>query len=226
MAAIAAIGTIASSLMSVVSATGLLGGKGVNMTPINQFQIPQQTMDQLNQQINQNSALGTQANAAAQQAIQQYSTGQLSAAYQGQYDQQYQQQMQAIQAQLAAQGFDKNSTQYQAALEQFNTSMASTKSQMLQAQLNAALSEAGIDQSAIANINSILSTESGINAQNNQAILDMDKLQLEQKYLKNQDLAQMGKALGGLSGDKFTGAISKLFPSGNSSPSKVGDYED
>lgn len=208
-----AVAAVASVAMGAYSASQ--SGGSFKMPNVQSFQIPQSTMDALNAQISQNSQLGTAANAAAQQAIQQYGSGQLSAAYQGQYQQQYQQQLEQVKSHLASQGFDQNSTQYQNAMQNFQTWAASLYSTMLQNQLNDALKAAGVDQTAIANINSIISTQAGAVNQNNNAAIQSGELQVQQNQVNATNDAARGKALGnlasGLGGNVKT--ISNLFAS-------------
>jgi membrane-associated HD superfamily phosphohydrolase len=192
------------------------GGSKVNMPNVQSFTIPPQTVDALNSQISNETQLSSTAQQAAQSAIQQYSQGQLSAAYEGQYQAAYQQQLQAVQNQLAAQGFDSKSTQYQNAMAQFQSWAASQKSGMLQSQLNASLSEAGVSTAAISNINNIITTQSNVTNANNSAALGEGQLALEGNQVSNQNAAAIGT-----SAANTANTIGKLFPYSGGTTSNI-----
>ena len=190
-----------SSLFSVgMGIFGMTAGKGgnVNVPTLPTYTIPTAQLQQLNSQIAANNQLGASAQQAAQQALTSYSQGQLSPAYAGQYEEEYNTNLSQLQNQLAGMGFTQNSTQYQQALQQFNASMASVKSQMLQSQLTGALQSAGLSDQQIQSQLSAWQSEGSVTAQNAQTQAEQTQLQIEADKQNAANNQQMGAAAQGI----------------------------
>ncbi|MGA2956104.1 MAG: hypothetical protein ABSF48_10320 [Thermodesulfobacteriota bacterium] len=194
--AIAAMVTIVGSGVS----TGLaLSAKPVNVPTMPTYQIPSEDLNAINQQIAANTQLSDQSRAVAQQALASYNAGQLSDAYSGQYEQLVAQQTQQVKEQLAGQGFTEGSTQYQSAMEQLDTWSASLKSQMLQSQLQGALSTAGLSDTAVNDYLNKWGVASGVTTGSASSTYQGTLASLMGSSLSSQQAAAGGKAVGGLS---------------------------
>lgn len=199
-------------------------------TPVGASTAPIDTTTQASQTANE-------GNLGAYQSIVSYIMGNLTDAAQAAYQKTITDQLQAVQAQLGAQGFDQNSTQYTNAMQNYNSWAASLKNQYLTNELNSGLAMAGMGTNEINSVNQALQTASNIiqgnntatlnatNANNaagiatsnanNSAIIGGANANVDISRLSNQIAGQQGQALGNLTSGLSSGlkSVGGLFDS-------------
>jgi hypothetical protein len=223
---IAPVVSVVGSLFGI--GTSLFGGKkNISVPPLPT--IPTPDYQSLQAQITANTAISDQARTAAIQALQSYNQGTLSPTYQAMYqnyleqlDPQIKKIVAAKEQELAAKGFVQGSTEYNKAMQDVMTQIEGTKAayrnQLLQQQLNDAMTAAGLSETTIKE----LQTQWGMqqDAYNNQmsnwqAQVYGSALQsqnaLNKANLLGGSLANLGTSLESLGGTSFgsTGTTSQ-----------------
>lgn len=184
------INPILQALGAMATVVGALTG-GVRAVKLPVYKIPTEDLEMLKRQIQGNVRISDEARAIALQALESYRTGTLSPVYEDLFNRWYREAEARLREELARRGFAEGSTLYREAMNRLAEEANAYRAQLLQKQLQDALTATGLSETTINELLRKWSAEAGVAGAQAQAILAQEYL----RGLEAERLGRIGEAL-------------------------------